>query len=153
MNLITPLLKLANVQAECDTTSKKRLFEQASQLVQDSHAVSAAEVFESLFAREKLGSTALGYGIAIPHGRIKHLKETACAFLRLKAPIEFDAPDNQPVDLVFVLLAPAAATDVHLQILGELAQMFSDAQFRNRLLACEDAVSIHQLFYDWNSKA
>lgn len=149
MNLITPLLKLANVRAECDTTSKKRLFEQASQLVQDSHAVSAAEVFESLFAREKLGSTALGYGIAIPHGRIKHLKETACAFLRLKTPIEFDAPDNQPVDLVFVLLAPAAATDVHLQILGELAAMFSDENFRTNLRAAPDAASLHRLISEW----
>ncbi len=149
MNLITPLLKLANVQAECDTTSKKRLFEQASLLVQDSHAVSAAEVFESLFAREKLGSTALGYGIAIPHGRIKHLKETACAFLRLKTPIEFDAPDNQPVDLVFVLLAPAAATDVHLQILGELAAMFSDENFRTDLRAAPDAASLHRLISEW----
>ena len=149
MNLITPLLKLANVRAECDTTSKKRLCEQASQLVQDSHAVSAAEVFESLFAREKLGSTALGYGIAIPHGRIKHLKETACAFLRLKTPIEFDAPDNQPVDLVFVLLAPAAATDVHLQILGELAAMFSDENFRTNLRAAPDAASLHRLISEW----
>ncbi len=149
MNLITPLLRLANVQAECDTTSKKRLFEQASQLVQDSHAVSAAEVFESLFAREKLGSTALGYGIAIPHGRIKHLKETACAFLRLKTPIEFDAPDNQPVDLVFVLLAPAAATDMHLQILGELAAMFSDENFRTSLRAAPDAASLHRLIGEW----
>jgi PTS system nitrogen regulatory IIA component len=143
------LLKLANVQAECDTTSKKRLFEQASQLVQGSHAVPAAEVFDSLFAREKLGSTALGYGIAIPHGRIKHLKETACAFLRLKTPINFDAPDNQPVDLVFVLLAPAAATDMHLQILGELAAMFSDENFRTSLRAAPDAASLHRLIGEW----
>ncbi len=83
MNLITPLLKLADVQADCDSISKKRLFEQASQLVQASQGVAASDVFESLFAREKLGSTALGYGIAIPHGRIKHLKDTACVFLRL----------------------------------------------------------------------
>ena len=109
MNLITPLLKPANVLADFETTSKKRLFEQAGQLFQASHGVSGTEVFDSLFSREKLGSTALGYGIAIPHGRIKHLSETACAFLRLKSPAEFDAPDRQPVDLVFILLAPAAA--------------------------------------------
>ncbi len=149
MNLITPLLTLANVQAECEATSKKRLFEQAAQLVQTSQGVPSSEVFESLFSREKLGSTALGYGIAIPHGRIKHLTDTACAFLRLKTPIDFDAPDGLPVDLVFVLLAPAAATDVHLQILGELAAMFSDENFRARLRAAPDAVTLHRLITEW----
>jgi nitrogen PTS system EIIA component len=149
MNLISSLIQPANVLADLDVSSKKRLFEQAAQLIQASHQVDAQEVFESLFAREKLGSTALGYGIAIPHGRIKPLKETACAFARLKAPIEFDAPDNQPVDLVFILLAPAAATDVHLQILGELAAMFSDEAFRARLRAASDATELHRLITEW----
>lgn len=149
MNLISPLLRVDNVQADVDVSSKKRLFEQAAQLIQTSHQVDAQEVFESLFSREKLGSTALGYGIAIPHGRIKQLGETACAFARLKTPIDFDAPDNQPVDLVFVLLAPAAATDVHLQILGELAAMFSDEDFRARLRAAPDAPALHRLLTEW----
>ena len=149
MNLITPLLKLANVQAECDSTSKKRLFEQAAQLVQASSGVAAGEVFDSLFAREKLGSTALGYGIAIPHGRIKHLADTTCVFLRLKNAIAFDAPDGQPVDLVFLLLAPAAATDLHLQILGELAAMFSDEAFRASLRAAPDAAGLRRLITEW----
>jgi PTS system nitrogen regulatory IIA component len=149
MNLITPLLKPVNVLADFETTSKKRLFEQAGQMFLDSDSVSAAEVFDSLFSREKLGSTALGYGIAIPHGRIKQLKETACAFIRLKTPTDFDAPDNQPVDLVFVLLAPAAATDLHLQILGELAAMFSDEDFRARLRAAPDANELYRLITEW----
>lgn len=149
MNLITPLLKPANVLADFETTSKKRLFEQAGQLFLASDGVPATEVFESLFSREKLGSTALGYGIAIPHGRIKHLQETACAFIRLKTPTDFDAPDSQLVDLVFVLLAPAAATDLHLQILGELAAMFSDEDFRDRLRAAPDAVELHRLITEW----
>lgn len=149
MNLITPLLLPGNVLVDVETTSKKRLFEQAGQLFQASHEVAAGEVFDSLFSREKLGSTALGYGIAIPHGRIKHLKETACAFFRLKHPTDFDAPDGQPVDLVFVLLAPAAATDIHLQILGELAAMFSDEDFRNRLRDAPDAATLHRLITEW----
>jgi PTS system nitrogen regulatory IIA component len=149
MNLISPLLKPDNVLVDLDVGSKKRLFEQAAQVIQTSHGVDAQEVFESLFSREKLGSTALGYGIAIPHGRIKQLRETACAFARLKTPIDFDAPDNQPVDLVFILLAPAAATDVHLQILGELAAMFSDADFRARLRAAADAAELHRLLSEW----
>ncbi len=149
MNLISPFLKPENVLADLDVASKKRLFEQAAQLIHASHGVEVQEVFESLFSREKLGSTALGYGIAIPHGRIKQLKETACAFARLRSPIDFDAPDSQPVDLVFVLLAPAAATDVHLQILGELAAMFSDEKFRANLRAAEDGAALHRLLTEW----
>lgn len=149
MNLISFLLKTDNVLADVDVGSKKRLFEQAAQVIEASHGVDAHEVFESLFSREKLGSTALGHGVAIPHGRIKHLGETACAFARLKTPIDFDAPDGQPVDLVFVLLAPAAATDVHLQILGELAAMFSDEAFRARLRAAPDAAALHHLLTQW----
>lgn len=149
MNLITPLLQPANVLADFDTTSKKRLFEQAGLLFHGSHQVAATEIFDSLFSREKLGSTALGYGIAIPHGRIKQLKDTACAFIRLRNPIEFDAPDGQPVDLVFILLAPATATDLHLQILGELAAMFSDEDFRARLRTAPDASALHRLITEW----
>jgi PTS system nitrogen regulatory IIA component len=149
MNLIAPLLKAENVVADLKTGSKKRLFEQAAQLFQSSHACSTAEVFDSLLSREKLGSTALGYGIAIPHGRIKHLKDAACAFFRLAEPIDFDAPDGMPVDLVFILLAPAAATDQHLQILGELAAMFSDHDFRAKLRSAPDAASLQALIATW----
>ncbi|MEW5770644.1 MAG: PTS IIA-like nitrogen regulatory protein PtsN [Pseudomonadota bacterium] len=149
MNLISPLLKPADVLIDVDVASKKRLFEVAAQLFQEDRKVSAQEVFDSLFSREKLGSTGLGYGIAIPHGRIKQLQDTACAFVRLKAPIDFDSPDSLPVDLVFILLAPAAATDVHLQILGELAAMFSDAEFRARLRKAPDAAALHRLITEW----
>jgi nitrogen PTS system EIIA component len=149
MNLITPLLKVESVLADIDVSSKKRLFEEVAQGFLVTHQVDAKEVFESLFSREKLGSTALGYGIAIPHGRIKHLSDTACAFVRLKTPISFDAPDDQPVDLVFVLLAPAAATDLHLQILGELAAMFSDENIRSSLRAADDATALHRIISEW----
>ncbi len=149
MNLITPLLQAACVEADLDAASKKHLFELAGELFERQHGTSAGEVFDSLFSREKLGSTALGYGIAIPHGRIKGLKDTACAFFRLKTPIDFDAPDSLPVDLVFVLLAPSAATDLHLQILAELAQMFSEREMREKLRAAPDAASLHTLIAGW----
>ncbi|NTV95152.1 MAG: PTS IIA-like nitrogen regulatory protein PtsN [Thiobacillus sp.] len=149
MNLISKLLKPANVLLELEAGSKKRLFELAGQAMQSSEGVSATEVFESLFSREKLGSTALGHGIAIPHGRIKGLKETACAFIRMKAPIDFDAPDSLPVDLLFILLAPAAASDLHLQILAELAQMFSEKDMREKLRAAPDANSLYTLIREW----
>ncbi|TCJ15411.1 PTS IIA-like nitrogen-regulatory protein PtsN [Parasulfuritortus cantonensis] len=149
MNLVSQLLKPANVLLGLEAGSKKRLFELAGQALQSTEGVPANEVFESLFSREKLGSTALGHGIAIPHGRIKGLKETACAFVRMKTPIDFDAPDNLPVDLLFILLAPAAASDLHLQILAELAQMFSEKEMRDRLRAAPDAESLSTLIREW----
>lgn len=149
MNLVSELLKRQDVLADVDAGSKKRLFELAGELFQATDGADAAEVFDSLFSREKLGSTALGYGIAIPHGRIKGLKDTACAFMRLKQPIDFDAPDNLPVDLLFILLAPEAATDLHLQILGELAQMFSEKEMRERLRAAPDADALYRLLHEW----
>ncbi len=150
MNLIAKWLAPANVVAGADIVSKKRLLEEAGRLIEGSHGVSATEVFDSLFSREKLGSTALGYGIAIPHGRIKGLKEAVCAFFRLATPLDYDAPDGMPVDLVFVLLAPATATDQHLQILAELAQMLSGKSVRERLRAAPDAESLYRLICEWN---
>ena len=149
MNLITPLLKPGNVVAGLQVASKKRLFEQAAMAFKTNDGCNPTEVSDSLLEREKLGSTALGYGIAIPHGRIKHLKDATCAFFRLESAIEFDAPDGQPVDLAFILLAPALATDLHLQILGELAAMVSDPDFRTKLRAAPDAAALHALITTW----
>ncbi|MNT49860.1 Nitrogen regulatory protein [compost metagenome] len=102
-----------------------------------------------MFAREKLGSTGLGQGVAIPHGRIKSLKEATGIFIRLKAPIPFDAPDGKPVSLLFVLLVPEQATDIHLQVLSELAQRFSSKALREQMNdpAC-DAQKLFELISD-----
>ena len=153
MNLISKLLPPANVILELDASSKKRVFEQVGLLFENHHQIARSQVFDSLFAREKLGSTGLGQGIAIPHGRIKGLKEAIGAIVRMKVPIPFDAPDGQPVNLVFVLLVPDRATDLHLQILSELAQMFSDKPFRERLLAGATPAAVHQLIADWQPHA
>ncbi len=150
MNLISKILLPDNILLDTESTSKKRVFERVGLLFENNQQIARSQIFDSLFAREKLGSTGLGHGVAIPHGRIAKLRDATAAFVRTAHPIPFDAPDGQPVNLIFVLLVPERATDLHLQILGELAQMFSDQQFRNSLLACEDAASIHQLFYDWN---
>lgn len=153
MNLISPLLPEANVLLDVDVSSKKRVFEQAGLLFENNHQIARSLVFDSLFAREKLGSTGLGQGIAIPHGRIKGLKEAIGAFVRTKQPIPFDAPDTQNVSLVFVLLVPDRATDLHLQILSELAQMFSDKPLRERLLTAQTPTELHQLIADWQPHA
>ena len=149
MNRIGQLLPLTNVIVEMDATSKKRVFEQAGLLFENTLQIARSQVFDSLFAREKLGSTGLGQGVAIPHGRIKGLREAAVALFRMKQPIPFDAPDGNPVSLVCILLVPEKATDQHLQILSELAQMFSDKHFRESLLAGKDATNIHQLITNW----
>ncbi len=152
MNLISKILLPDNILLDTESTSKKRVFERVGLLFENNQQIARSQVFDSLFAREKLGSTGLGQGVAIPHGRIAKLREAAAAFVMTSHPIPFDSPDGLPVTLIFVLLVPERANDLHLQILGELAQMFSDAQFRNSLLACKDTGSIHRLFHDWKSE-
>ena len=101
--------------------------------------------------REKLGSTGLGQGVAIPHGRVKGMKNAIGALVRMKSPIPFDAPDGQGVSLIFLLMVPDRATDAHLQILSELAEMFSDKAFRDQLLAAPSAADLHALISNWRS--
>ncbi len=149
MNQIAKLLPLENVVVGLEASSKKRAFEQAGLLFENHYGIARSSVYDALFAREKLGSTGLGQGIAIPHGRIKGLKEARGAFMRLAAPVQFDAPDGKPVDTVFVLLVPEAATEQHLQLLSELAQMFSDKKFRDALAVAPDAKATHDLFLHW----
>ena len=151
MNLISKLLLPDNVLLDTESSSKKRVFERVGLLFENNQQIARSTVFDSLFAREKLGSTGLGQGVAIPHGRIAKLREATAAFIKTSNPIPFDAPDGQPVNMIFVLLVPERATDLHLQILGELAQMFSDSDFRDKLNACTDAASMYQLFHHWNT--
>ena len=153
MNLISKILLPGNILLDNESSSKKRVFERVGLLFENNQQIARSTVFDSLFAREKLGSTGLGQGVAIPHGRIAKLREATAAFVKTGNPIPFDAPDGQPVNMIFVLLVPERATDLHLQILGELAQMFSDPQFRDQLNACNDPAAIHQLFYHWNTTA
>src|SRR5487761_2095703 len=151
MNLISKILLPTNILLDNESASKKRVFERVGLLFENNQQIARSTVFDSLFAREKLGSTGLGQGVAIPHGRIAKLREATAAFVKTNNFIPFDAPDGQPVNMIFVLLVPERATDLHLQILGELAQMFSDSQFREQLHACNDPAAIHQLFYHWNA--
>jgi PTS system nitrogen regulatory IIA component len=149
MNLIAKLLPPSNILLDLDITSKKRLFEQAGLLFENNQGIARSVVFDSLFARERLGSTGLGQGVAIPHGRIKGLREAIGAFVRLSHPVPFDAPDGKPVGLVFVLLVPEHATEQHLQILSELAQMFSDRDLRELLKSDPDAGDLHRHITGW----
>ena len=149
MNQIAELLPTANIALDVDVASKSRLFEVAGAVFAAGSRLDAATIASSLAARERLGSTGLGQGIAIPHGRIKGLAHAIGAFLRLKQPIAFDAPDGKPVSHVFVLLVPEQATDLHLQLLSELAQMFSERAFRDQLAMATGVMDLAALFHSW----
>jgi nitrogen PTS system EIIA component len=149
MNQIAELLPATNIALDLDVATKPRLFEAAGALFAVNDGLDAATIAGSLAAREKLGSTGLGQGIAIPHGRIRGLRQARGAFARLKTAIPFDAPDGKPVSQVFVLLVPEQATDQHLQLLSELAQMFSERSFRDRLAAATSTDELVALFGQW----
>jgi PTS system nitrogen regulatory IIA component len=149
MNRLTAILPAANVLVGIEATSKKRVFEHAGVLFENHHAIARATITDNLFARERLGSTGLGHGVAIPHGRIKGLKNPLAAVMRVAQPIPFDAPDDEPVSLLIFLLVPEAATQRHLEILSEIAEMLSDRGLRERLKLAEDASALHKLIADW----
>jgi PTS system nitrogen regulatory IIA component len=151
MNRLAAILPAAQALVQVEATSKKRAFEEAGLLFENLHALNRAVVADSLFARERLGSTGLGYGVAIPHGRIKGLKSPLAAVFLLAEPIGFDAPDEKPVSLMIFLLVPEASTQKHLEILSEIAEMLSDAVLRDKLKSCTDAVQLHQLIASWHS--
>ena len=149
MNRLAAILPAGDVLVDVDATSKKRVFEHAGLLFENQHAIARATVTDNLFARERLGSTGLGHGVAIPHGRIKGLKNPLAAVLRVKEPIAFDAPDDEPVALLIFLLVPEAATQRHLEILSEIAEMLSDRDLRERLKTESDAAAVHRLIAAW----
>lgn len=151
MNRLASILSAAQVLVQVDVSSKKRAFEEAGLLFENLHGLSRALVTDSLFSRERLGSTGLGHGVAIPHGRIKGLKSPMAAVFQLAHPIGFEAPDEQPVGLMIFLLVPEAATQKHLEILSEIAEMLSDADLRGKLAVGADAAELHQLIANWQS--
>lgn len=151
MNRLASILPVAQVLVHVDATSKKRAFEEVGLLFENLHALSRSLVTDSLFSRERLGSTGLGHGVAIPHGRIKGLKAPMAAVLQLAQPIAFEAPDEQAVSLLIFLLVPEAATQKHLEILSEIAEMLSDASLREKLATSASADDLHGLIANWHS--
>jgi len=145
MNTIGELLSLEDVLLDIDASSKRGVFERVGALFEQRHGLDHTKVADSLCARERLGSTGLGHGVALPHARVNGLREAAAAFVRTRLPIAFDAPDGKPVSDMIVLLVPEKATDVHLEILADVAQMFADKAFREKLRMCGDAAEVHRL--------
>jgi PTS system nitrogen regulatory IIA component len=147
--LDSDLLSPGRILAGVRINSKKRLLELISTtLAKINKDLSSREIFESLCAREHLGSTALGNGVAIPHGRISSTKGVEALFIQLVKPLPFDADDGKPVDLLFALVVPQHCTDDHSKLLSSIAERFSDPQLQEQLRNSEDANAIFHLLYN-----
>lgn len=133
-----------------DTSSKKRVMELLSQTLSDEYAdLTAAQLFNSFNSREKLGSTALGNGVAIPHGRCEKIDKATMAMMKLSKGIDYDAPDSEPVDLLVGLAVPEEATEEHLEILATLAEMLSDKKLVTRLRRANSSQSMLSSLKKW----
>ena len=138
--LISDLLTPEMIRCDVHASSKKRLLELISEeLARNSDEFSQREIYESLIARERLGSTGLGNGVAIPHGRVKGAQRVAGSFFRLAKPLAFDAVDGKPVDLLFALAVPEDCGEDHLKLLAHIAELFSDAELLEKLRSSENA--------------
>lgn len=143
---LTEILSAERVVSGTAVTSKKKALEELSNLLGAGAAnLGNHEVFNSLTSREKLGSTGLGHGVAIPHGRVAGVDRSVGAFMRLKHPVDYDSHDGNPVDLIFGLLVPQTATEAHLKHLAAVAEMFSDDAFCAKLRAAQDNASLYAL--------
>jgi PTS system nitrogen regulatory IIA component len=139
-------LVLERIGCNVEAASKKRVLEQLGQrLAEAVPDLNQDMVFDALLERERLGSTGLGKGIALPHARMPQISQALAAFIQLPEGIDFDAIDNEPVDLAFAMLVPEEATDEHLQLLAKLAQMFDDQHFCAALRQASTAQDLYQL--------
>jgi nitrogen PTS system EIIA component len=149
MTNLAKILTAQNVALDLEVSSKKRAFEQAGLIFENNCGIARSTVSDNLFARERLGSTGLGHGVAVPHGRVKGLKAPLAAFVRLAQPIPFESPDGEPVSLLVFLLVPDHVTQQHLEILSEVAEMFSSDSFREILNTDPDPLSVHARLVAW----
>ena len=146
---LSRILPIENIVLDLEASSKQQVFEQAGLIFENNGGLSGAIVTANLMERENMGSTGLGYGVAVPHGRIDGLKTPEAAFVRLSSPISFDAPDGKPVNLLFFLLIPQNVTQQHLEILSEIAAMLSDNQCRLALATETDKDRIYRIVTTW----
>ncbi len=151
---MTALITRERILCNSELTSKKRVIEVLSELLATGQIdLAARPIFDSLIGRERLGSTGLGHGVALPHGRFSQSQQAIGAFLKLKQGVDFDAIDRQPVDLVFGLLVPDHYTDEHLKILAYLAEMFSDRAFCQRLRETDSDQALFEQLQGWRPAA
>jgi len=151
MNL-KDLVSPDSVICNADVVSKKRALELlADLLAAQTVADKSLEIFQLLTEREKLGSTSLGHGIALPHARTNLCQKAVGVFIRTKNGIDFDSPDRQPTDLLFALMVPEHYTDEHLNILAGLASMFNDEKFCQNLRSADSNAELHRRLTSWDA--
>lgn len=147
---LSEIIDVNRIRNDVDVKSKKRALEELSNLVAEDQAqLDASDIFDSLISRERLGATGVGYGIAIPHGRIKSCQKITGALIKLKEAVDFNTSDEKPVDVLFALIVPEESTDEHLKILALLASLFNEESFREELRNTNSAEDIYQLFTTW----
>jgi PTS system nitrogen regulatory IIA component len=152
VNTLSQILSRGRTLCRAPGTSQKRLFQTIAQLISaDQPSLPTGEVFNRLIAREKLGSTALGEGIAIPHCRVETCVAPVGCLVTLADPVDFNAPDDRPVDLLFALLVPEGSDQQHLDTLAGLARLFQQEAFCRRLRAAQDAAELFRIATDWES--
>ncbi len=142
---LTDVLSPDDILLDVEATSRRGLFEKLGELLASRHGLNRTQVANALYARERLGSTALGHGVAVPHARLDDLEHAIAAFIRTSRPISFDAPDGQPVTDMIVLVVPGHATEAHLRLLADIAGLFAVKEFRAKLRMCDDAAQVHRL--------
>ncbi len=140
---LSDIIRPGAVRSFGQVTSKKRLFQELAELAQSEYGLSAPEVLDALQERESLGPTGVGHGVALPHARLHGLDKVVGLFIRLEKPLDFDAVDRQPVDLVFGLLAPETGGVDHLKALALVSRTLRDADLRGKLRANEDPTALH----------
>ncbi|MBK4218028.1 PTS sugar transporter subunit IIA [Paracoccus caeni] len=140
---LSEILKPGAVRSLAQVTSKKRLFQEIAELAQSEYGLNAAEVLDALQERESLGPTGVGQGVALPHARLHGLDKVVGLFIRLEKPLDFDAVDRQPVDLVFALLAPESSGVDHLKALALVSRTLRESDLRTKLRANEDPATLH----------
>ena len=150
LNTLASYLSPENICLDVAVSNKLELFDVIGRHMEREHALPQEWVARSLSRREQAGSTGLGKGVAIPHARVKELERMQVAYMRLKSPIPFDAPDGNPVIDILVLLAPSQADEEHLRILADATQLFSERRFRVRLHQCGHVLEVKQLFESWS---
>lgn len=150
MNALAQLITPSNIALDIDISSQEELFAFVGALFEKNHGISAKLVQACLQDRESLGSTGLGKGVAIPHGRVKSLTSAHIAFIRTRNGVEFKAPDGAPVRVLVIMLVPDAATQTHLEILSHVAQTLSDTSTKELLFSESSPDNIYQLLTAWN---
>lgn len=149
MNPIGELLTIHDIALDVDASNKAALLQRIATMLAERAGVASADVLAGLTAREELGSTALGHGVAIPHARMPQCGVAAGVFVRTKSGIDFDAPDHRPVSIFLGLIVPKQANERHLKLLAAAATMFSERAFRGSLASCNDSAAASRLLTAW----